>query len=1056
MESSPFPSRHDEVYTSSIATPELVGREEEIAQIERAIKDSKYSYIIYITGAGGIGKTVLVRHILEHIKNDVTILAVSSLIDLYHTNQRTPDGFQQAIQEKISPDGSGFQSYSKQYQQLQNDIIRSREKSVILQQRQKTQRAFFNDINQLAKTRRIVVAMDTAEKLFYEHDPLEEVLGVENEFYSFQKWLEKEFLAKVKKNIVVIIAGRPGTDDSFVESLKRVEKQVEVIRLKGLKEDAALAYYDAVAKHARSRNQPEDAGVAEAIRSFFTDEYRRVVFWGLCESENHEARVRPLLLSLALDYSVSAGRIMDALSQPLAKVKSLTEAERRQIEQQLTAEMGYWVRESHRPVVDEILRALAFTRKGAEPALIAHIADYDVKKVEQTLKKNEIRNLAFIKTRDNRFFLHDEMYDLLRRYAVQTAAGPYMLPDDVHNAINSYYKERIAKYNDLISKLYRETLEGDFSKANKLREAIDQRNDALVEDLHYQLRYSLETGFETYFCYAEESMLGDESLSQQLRAELLSLLADERRYAEKQGDQERIQEIDRFMQQKVIPDGAIRWVKWFVHLRSRSDKALEIISKLRTSAVRLLEHADELTKMDLDSYEGYSHALKGDDLPAADKLLNEKLIARIEKLPGLRNEPVHFNAVLARACNNLGYLARVEAKLIRAEHYYARAIPLWRFLKMPAQQAISVNNHAFALSLLGQHNTARRQAIDALQMRQELGLAGDIVLSLNTIAEIEIYAGNYREAQVHASEALSLAEKNTLPRPEGLACLTMATLSRFRSEPEHSPFAAKRHERLGRALEYSNRAYRIFSTKAPELERKIRALLEIGLAHRELYRLSLADGQDNVTLFIKAEKACQEALENAKSNKLWLLYLDAALSRCWLYYYHPQKRIDLPQILQSVSHEFDNYFPGYRISAAGYPSKGSDTVISVFTQLARMHTLAGILALENFESAGKQIPSQKLQEAAQQFSVAFEYDSLIARDFRDTIRASNLIYGRLKKYNPRELLEIYEGIRSALGDVLPQEKKHTELLFWQLLEEHFGTYEVIQKLAKDQSTFAIG
>jgi len=590
-------------------------------------------------------------------------------------------------------------------------------------------------------------------------------------------------------------------------------------------------------------------------------------------------------------------------------------------------------------------------------------------------------------------------------------------------------------------------LEGDLPKTGELHNTIDQLNDALVADLHYQLRYSLKAGFETYFRYAEESMLGDKDLSQQLRAELLSQLADERRYAIKQADSQRVDEIDQFMQQKVIPDGAVRWVKWFVHLQNRADKALEITGKLRKGAAHLLEHADELTRADLDCIEGYCQCLQG-DIPAANKLLNEALVTRIEHLQDLQSEPIRFNAILARACNNLGYLGRVEGKFIRAEHYYAKAIPLWRFLRMPAQQATTINNHAYVLALLGQFNAARRQALDAYQLREDIGQAELIILSLCTRAEIEIYAGNYREAQVPAEEALRLAQKHDRRRGEGMARLAMAILSRFRSEPENALSVERRYEYLDRALQHSKRATDIFSKESPETERKIKALLEQGLTQREIYRLSLLKGTGDEELFSLSVAKVQSALDEAKVTQNWLLYADAFLSLCWVYYYHPKKRELLPGLLQEIDQIFDLHFPGYKITPDSSPVKNMDTVISAFSQLARMHVLRGILALDAFEKSGKEIPSPALTAAGQEFGIVFEYDALIARDFRDTIRAINLIYTRLKKYNQCEMLEIYKSLQSAPGNFLPSAKPFTDLLLWQLLEEHFGTFEVIQGLIK--------
>jgi len=55
----------EEVHTGAWATPELVGREAILEQIYQAATNTSCSYVIYITGGGGIGKARLVQHVLE-------------------------------------------------------------------------------------------------------------------------------------------------------------------------------------------------------------------------------------------------------------------------------------------------------------------------------------------------------------------------------------------------------------------------------------------------------------------------------------------------------------------------------------------------------------------------------------------------------------------------------------------------------------------------------------------------------------------------------------------------------------------------------------------------------------------------------------------------------------------------------------------------------------------------------------------------------------------------------------------------------------------------------
>jgi AAA+ ATPase superfamily predicted ATPase len=90
------------------ATPELVGRIDELEQIESAIRDTETSYVIYITGRGGIGKTRLVQYVLEHPPKDIALVVASRLIDLYHTRVHSLAGLIGAILEVVEPLGDFF------------------------------------------------------------------------------------------------------------------------------------------------------------------------------------------------------------------------------------------------------------------------------------------------------------------------------------------------------------------------------------------------------------------------------------------------------------------------------------------------------------------------------------------------------------------------------------------------------------------------------------------------------------------------------------------------------------------------------------------------------------------------------------------------------------------------------------------------------------------------------------------------------------------------------------------------------------------------------------
>jgi len=115
------------------------------------------------------------------------------------------------------------------------------------------------------------------------------------------------------------------------------------------------------------------------------------------------------------------------------------------------------------------------------------------------------------------------------------------------------------------------------------------------------------------------------------------------------------------------------------------------------------------------------------------------------------------------------------------------------------------------------------------------------------------------------------------------------------------------------------------------------------------------------------------------------------------------------------------------------PKVQNDTLLGIFAQMARMHVLKGVQAMEAFERSAKKPPYEDLRTAAREFALALEYDHLIADDFRDLRRAMNLIYEHLKGLNAREMGAFYKAVEETAKDF-----KWKRCHFLGELEDHFG------------------
>jgi hypothetical protein len=117
---------------SSWATPVLINREDLLEKIYRAIADqSGRSYVFFITGDGGIGKTWVLQEVLNRCRGahnaawtrplpaDLNLYAATEPVDLYHPYLHSEEGLARAIRAVIDPGPGYFEEYQLQRDKLQ-------------------------------------------------------------------------------------------------------------------------------------------------------------------------------------------------------------------------------------------------------------------------------------------------------------------------------------------------------------------------------------------------------------------------------------------------------------------------------------------------------------------------------------------------------------------------------------------------------------------------------------------------------------------------------------------------------------------------------------------------------------------------------------------------------------------------------------------------------------------------------------------------------------------------------------------------------------------------
>jgi tetratricopeptide (TPR) repeat protein len=873
-------------YTGARATPELVGRDADIALINQKIRDVNQSHVVYITGQGGIGKTRLVDHSLKNppqMPDDTELLVAKGLVDLYHTSNSTVKGLTQAIQASLSSTGEGFENYLRELGELNKyEINPTGQPEQIHEQQRKMVQAFLADLNRLSEAKRIILVLDTVEKLFYQEDPAVKALNLtQQERPAILQWLVDTFLPNIR-NMVILLAGRPGPT-TFIPTLQELadetpQLEFETIDLIGLTAGEVSAYFDAVAEKATISKNPRDKRAVEIIKNL-DQERRLVVFHSLRGDATY---IRPIILALAIDHMVITvpSRRLPAFSGSLQQAESLTDIEREQNQKLLGSALVDSIQEDLRPA-DEIIAALGWLRRGANAELLAEITDLDLAEVEENL--DQISDLSFIKKRENdqRIFLHDEIYDLLQQEILPREPG---LRDRVLEIVEAYYDRRINTLRNRLDELYQplaESYQTTLLNPDELLDIKVKLREAIAESLHYRLQRNAVRGFEYHYRQAEEAVAAfDEELGIQLRTELLTF------WTERNPDGN-LDEVDGLSWGTIVADAAVRLIEWFSS-DNRFRDAGEIARKLQQEDKDIMEAGDTLARLELDSWTG--NYLPFDDAEA----LFSKTITHLESFP--RNQrTARWAGILARAYHGLGYKYQVQERNNRAIEIYRKAVPQWRKLKSETQLAGTLSNLALACAGIGTMDTALQQAKESLRLRERSGPGEATGYSLRVLANIGLLQDDFDRAIRYANRAIELFSSMGNARGHGMALQSLAEAERRISNAITHFQQGRTAEFLEQSIGHAEEAKDIFKMQVSRPISLIDTLLEIGRAYRDWTRLRL-QSPDMLSLKEKetgtiysveyltkaSEDALNEAVTLSEKEKHVYRQIDALMSLGWL------------------------------------------------------------------------------------------------------------------------------------------------------------------------------
>lgn len=962
-----------------IATIDLVGRKPLQQQIAEAItRPGRDLRIVFLTGDGGIGKTRLLQKALSLAREQSGVKATRQLVDFYHIQNHTTNGLVDEIYRLLRPLDDPFRKYEKAHRDWERARLTG-EVAGLRELREAVLDAFAEEFGQLATRQRVILALDTAERLVYslragEEKDSEQVAEVWSWLIDMvRKW----------QNVTLFVAGREQAALLRERLTTHVNGSMTPVNLGPFSPEESQAYFASVAHQIRSQGKEGSAVTIENMAA----QYGNVA--------HHLAGGKPILLALMLEQIAFGGVLPEPLRayEPGAQMEEGGLAgQRAELEEPLIARlMG---NADYR----DMIMALGRAPKGVDADLLAHLLTIDRGKAERDLAKLRERRFSFVKVRpfDQRVFLHDEMYSLLHKHIYATTADSV----DARNAaevIKRYYSEQLASWRRRLDEIWQPVeIEGkDRIDHRRLAEEVARGQTLLTEIVYYRLRHEPEAGFRRYYRYMRESVLGgDILLDIQLQVELKTYL-----------------EIDKSLDPAVI--NGIMLLRPFVRAFAEQDYAAVVEGAERATQEKaaIIAAGSPINGASLATWEASARIFLGgaDNFRAAFGALDDAIKEVSDTIHNRASAATdHWfwraQAVLALAYRVRGYGRWAQGDMDGAETDYKEAVKYFRRLNFQVELATALNDMGFVLAEKGEWDDARALVGEAYAIRRQLGHRVTMAMSLNTLAAIEMLDGNYKAAIDGADKALAIFRALENQRGTGFALRTLAESWRRLSGSTAVLDPERKVENLRKARDSAREALEIFERSSEKL-RQVQAHIEIGCACRDWVRVRMEhpSPRDNIEdLIATAEMHLNQAAELARDDDLHR-QVDALVNLAWLGFY--AGRTDL--FKKGIEDAEAAIFPD------GRPERFLDMTAMVneerrrvWTQLGKLHVLCGHGSLSALaQGNGTQTQagdfwlrrdrqSSPLQDAAYHYTVSLWCDAQYGKEYRDLRRARTEIQSR--------------------------------------------------------------
>ncbi|GEM_PF-3665095 len=716
----------------------LIGRNDELQLIENIFRSLESPAVFYWEGPGGIGKTALLQAAKGRLAGQGHV--VKELIDLYHVEHQSRTGIIQSIVRNLGE--QAFTGYQKTYEELQKKGAGGVE--IADAEWQGVWEAFLTDLERLSEQQPVLIALDTAEVLGYEQDRFHRDMGRELPELTVGKWLVDAIICRSHGRVLWLLSGRPadrtlynvledrapGTSPALTVYPKHV--------VQPLNAQESQEYFEAVIEFLLKSGKPLEA---ERIKN--TLQQSAGSLYALSEG-------RPILLALIADILSQGGSLPDP-GDPARRAHAL-------LHDLLSLAHPLGV----------TLRTMAYLPKGVDAELL-RLAIHDVEGTDISLQEaagylTAVSDLVLVKQyrasplpeiepADQRYFLHDELYELFERYQDNiTATRRQLLP-----ALTSYYGQQEQKLLDELR------LEPPWER----RDVLQRRRDVLrVERIYYQLLTDFDAGAEQYFLLAEDWM------DARQKDAYLMLYTNIHR-ALRSLQQEQI--LKPGQQEMVDLNLAVRWGMGQLLFDNDPQGALELFNSIHQWPLFQQTHL-RVPKWHLCLYKAVALIRLGqrEEAVAILNKLDKAISTQVDQIKRQKGVvPESVTLLLALIYHYQGYVHRLTLDYYLAIEFYRKVIAL--FEQLQVGMLISEYEHfIYAMAQVGYFRRGRQAFYDALDLVKQQGTPHWEMRLQNVMMALETLDGHPLEAEEYGKQALAKLQQAPNPRWESLVCVNLA------------------------------------------------------------------------------------------------------------------------------------------------------------------------------------------------------------------------------------------------------------------------------------------